>query len=230
MRSTLLLLVWAVAACSAPANRYADLVFQGGTILTMDSTAPRAAAVAVKDGRIVFVGADSGVQRWIGSRTEVVRLEGKTLLPSFQDAHMHPITAGLDMLQCDLSDYTTQDAVTARIRACADSLPAGQWLVGSGWALPLFEAGNPRRELLDSLAPGRPAWFTAADGHSGWANSEALAQAGVTAGRSTRPMAGSNATATAHPVAPCASRPWGWYRGVSGADHRPVARWSPART
>ncbi len=181
MRSTLLLLLWTVAACSAPANRYADLVFQGGTILTMDSTLPRAAAVAVKDGRVVFVGADSGVQRWIGSRTEVVRLEGKTLLPSFQDAHMHPITAGLDMLQCDLSESTTGDAVTARIRACADSLPAGQWLVGSGWALPIFPAGNPRRELLDSLAPGRPAWFTAADGHSGWANSEALARAGVTA-------------------------------------------------
>lgn len=178
---TLLLLSVGAAACEAPANRFADVIFQGGTILTMDSTAPRAAAVAIKDGRLVFVGGDSGVQRWIGSRTRVVRLDGKTLLPSFQDAHMHPISSGLELLRCDLSDQATLDQVTARIRACADSLPAGAWLVGSNWALPLFPEANPRRELLDSLAPGRPAWFTAADGHSGWANTEALARAAVTA-------------------------------------------------
>jgi predicted amidohydrolase YtcJ len=170
-----------LAACSEPPNRFADLVFQGGTILTMDSAAPRAEAVAIKGGRIVYVGADPGVERWIGSRTQVIRLEGKTLMPSFQDAHMHPVTSGLDLLGCDLTGRSTRDAVAERIRACADSLPQGAWLVGSNWELPIFPAANPGRELLDSLAPGRPAWFTASDGHSGWANTEALSRAGVTA-------------------------------------------------
>jgi len=178
---SLLLLLLPAAACGAPGNRFADVVFQGGTILTMDSAAPHAAAVAIKDGRLVFVGADTGVQRWIGTRTRMVRLEGKTLMPSFQDAHLHPVSSGLELLRCDLTEQSTLDQVTARIRACADSLPAGAWLVGSNWALPIFPAANPRRELLDSLAPGRPAWFTAADGHSGWANTEALARAGITA-------------------------------------------------
>ena len=168
-------------ACSAPPNRFADLVFQGGTILTMDSTAPRAQAVAIKGNRIVYVGGDSGVEQWIGSRTQVIRLDGRTLLPSFQDAHMHPVSSGLDLLGCDLTGRATQEAVVERIRGCADSLPPGAWLVGSNWELPIFPEANPRRELLDSIAPGRPAWFTASDGHSGWANTEALTRAGVTA-------------------------------------------------
>lgn len=174
-------LLFAAGACSAPPNRYADIVFENGSILTMDSAAPRATALAVKGGRIVFVGGDSGVERWIGSRTQVVRLAGRTLMPSFQDAHMHPITSGLDLLGCNLTGRSTLADVADRIRACADSLPAGAWLVGSNWELPTFPAANPRRELLDSLAPGRPAWFTASDGHSGWANSEALAKAEITA-------------------------------------------------
>jgi predicted amidohydrolase YtcJ len=69
MRSSLLLLPLAVGACSAPVNRFADFVFQGGTILTRDSAAPRATSVAVKGGRIIYVGADSGAEQWIGSRT-----------------------------------------------------------------------------------------------------------------------------------------------------------------
>jgi len=181
MRLTLgVFLTLALSRCSAPPNRYADLVFQGGTILTMDSVAPRAQAVALKGGRIVYVGGDSGAERWIGSRTQIIRLDGRTLMPSFQDAHMHPVTSGLDLLGCDLTGRGTRDAVVERIRACADSLPPGAWLVGSNWELPIFPAANPQRELLDSLAPGRPAWFTASDGHSGWANTEALARAGIT--------------------------------------------------
>ncbi|HEX9895423.1 MAG TPA: amidohydrolase [Gemmatimonadales bacterium] len=168
------------AACQTPPNRYADLVFTDGSVLTMDSAAPRAQAVAIKGGRITFVGSDSAAERWIGSRTRRVALGGRTLLPGFQDAHIHPITSGLDLMGCDLTGLQAPDAVLARIRSCADSLPAGRWLVGSNWELPLFPAANPRRELLDSLAPGRPAYFTASDGHSGWASSEALRLANVT--------------------------------------------------
>lgn len=168
------------AACQTPPNRFADLVFTGGAVLTMDSTQPRAEAVAVKDGRIVFVGADTGAERWIGSRTLHVTLGGRTLLPGFQDAHIHPVTSGLDLMGCDLTGRADRDAVFARIRACADSLPEGAWLVGSNWELPIFPEANPRREWLDSLAGGRPAWFTASDGHSGWASTEALRLAGVT--------------------------------------------------
>ena len=179
----------------------------------MDSTAPRATSVAVKGGRIMYVGADSGAERWIGSRTLIVRLEGKTLLPSFQDAHMHPITGGLDLLGCDLTGRGSREAVVERIRACADSLPAGAWLVGSNWELPTFPAANPRRELLDSLAPGRPAWFTASDGHSGWANTEALTKAGSHGGyaRSRQRADRARPQPRLRPE-PCANPRWAWSR------------------
>jgi predicted amidohydrolase YtcJ len=166
--------------CSAPPNRFADLVLTEGSVLTMDDKAPRAQAIAIKDGRLIFVGDDTAAQQMIGSRTRVVSLKGKTVVPGFQDAHIHPISSGLDLMGCDLTGLGSRDAVLERIRSCGDSLPAGAWLIGSNWELPLFPDANPRRELLDSLTPGRPAYFTASDGHSGWANSEALRQANIT--------------------------------------------------
>jgi predicted amidohydrolase YtcJ len=172
------LLLASAAACGRPP--FADLVFTGGTIMTMDSTAPSAEAVAVRDGRIVYVGSESGVQQWIGTRTVVVPLAGRTLLPGFEDAHIHPVSSGVELSGCDTADDETREALDGHIRACAAALPDSAWLVGSNWALPIFPDGNPRREWLDSLAPGRPAYLSAADGHSGWANTEALRLAGIT--------------------------------------------------
>jgi hypothetical protein len=159
---------------------FADVVFTNGAVLTMDSANPTARAVAIRAGRILYVGTDEGAQPWIGTSTRVVDLGGKTLMPGFQDAHVHPISSGLDLAGCDLTDRESREAVLARIGECAAALPAGEWLVGSNWALPLFPNANPSREALDSVTPGRPAYLSAADGHSGWANTEALRLAGIT--------------------------------------------------
>lgn len=161
---------------------FADLVFINGAILTMDTVQATAEAVAVHEGRIVYVGSTDGAQRWIGTRTQVVDLGGKTLLPGFQDAHVHPISSGVEMAGCELGSAESLEQVRAKVASCAASLAPGEWLVGSNWALPIFPDANPSRELLDSLAPGRPAYLSAADGHSGWANSEALRLAGITRG------------------------------------------------
>ncbi|MBS1241006.1 MAG: hypothetical protein H6R40_433 [Gemmatimonadetes bacterium] len=172
-----LLLAFA-AACGRPP--FADMVFTGGTIMTMDSTGPSAEAVAIRDGRIVYVGSEAGVQRWIGTRTVLVPLAGRTLLPGFEDAHIHPVSSGVELAGCDVTADETREALDAHIRACAAALPDSAWLTGSNWALPIFPDANPRKEWLDSLTPGRPAYRSAADGHSGWANTEALRLAGVT--------------------------------------------------
>src|SRR5512141_1171676 len=145
------------AACSSRPP-FADLVLTGADVRTMDSANAQAQAIAIRDGKVVYAGTDAGVDRWIGTRTRVIPLGGRTVLPGFGDAHVHPIHAGLNMAGCDLTEYTTRDAVVARVRACADSLAPGAWLKGSNWALPLFPDANPSRELLDSLAPGRPAF------------------------------------------------------------------------
>lgn len=179
MRFLFLSLAAALAtACGRPP--FADVVFTGGTIMTMDSTAPSAEAVALRDGRIVYVGPEEGAQRWIGTGTVIVPLAGRTLLPGFVDAHIHPVSSGVELAGCDVAEDETREALEEHVRRCAAALPDSAWLVGSNWALPLFPEANPRREWLDSLAPGRPAYLSAADGHSGWANSEALRLAGIT--------------------------------------------------
>ena len=146
----------------------------------MDSARRWAGAVAVRDGRIVYVGPDTLPPGLAGPATEVIDLAGGMLLPGFQDAHVHPIGAGVELGECHLHDLTSATAVVDSIRACAAAGPGLPWVRGGGWQLPLFPDGNPTRALLDQAVPDRPAAFEAADGHSLWVNSRALALAGIT--------------------------------------------------
>src|SRR5687767_7768036 len=85
-------------------NARADVVFVDGTIESITSPRPHAHAVAVQGGRIVAIGTTAEVHEWVGPTTEVVALDGGTLLPGFQDAHVHPISGGLLANRCDLHD------------------------------------------------------------------------------------------------------------------------------
>ncbi|MFI5211170.1 MAG: amidohydrolase, partial [Gemmatimonadales bacterium] len=172
----------ALAACAIERHPVpaADLVFRHGAVYTLDAERSWAQAVAVRGGRIVYVGNEDGIAPYIGTGTEVVDLAGRMVLPGFHDSHAHPLSGGLTLADCDLSDSTTRAGVVAVIRWCAAAHPDRPWLRGRGWALPIFPDANPRKELLDNLVPDRPAYLRAADGHSAWANSRALALAGIT--------------------------------------------------
>ena len=174
-----------LAACRSAPNRpgevaAADLVFRSGVVYTVDAARSWASAVGVRHGRIVYVGTDSVPAGLIGQATEVVDLAGRMLLPGFQDAHVHPVDSGVYLGLCDLNEAATIDAVSAGIRAWAAAHPKAAWVRGGGWQLPIFPAGNPSKTLLDRLVPDRPALLWAADGHSAWVNSRALALAGIT--------------------------------------------------
>ena len=106
------------------------------------------------------------------------------VLPGFIDSHAHPLSGGLELGECNLYDAKTPAEVEGIIRAYAQAHPQLEWIRGNGWQLPVFPRANPTREQLDRAVPDRPAFFWAADGHSGWANSKALALAGIT--RDTR--------------------------------------------
>jgi predicted amidohydrolase YtcJ len=159
----------------------ADLVFSGGSVMTMDATTPRAAAVAVRDGRIAAVGTEAEIRQWIGPRTRQVKLAGRTLLPGFQDAHAHPATSGLELLFCSLHEVeTTAHAYLAAIDAYARANPDRPWVIGNGWYLAAFPGGTPSRQDLDRVVPDRPAFLENRDGHGAWVNSRALEIAGIT--------------------------------------------------
>jgi predicted amidohydrolase YtcJ len=177
----LLFALTSATSCTRATPDYADLVFRGGPVYTVDSTQPHASAVAVKGTRIVFVGDDAGAAALTGPHTRVVELMGRMLLPAFHDSHVHPVTAGGRLSECALDDLTTPAQVADSIAKCAKVDPSGAWFRGHGWQLPVFPHANPSRQLLDSLVPDRPAYVRAADGHSAWVNSRALALAHVTA-------------------------------------------------
>src|SRR5262245_40024427 len=158
----------------------ADLVLVHGSVYTVDAARSWASAVAIRGGRIAYVGDDAGARALAGPRTSLVDLGGAMLLPGFVDAHVHPISGGLQSRQCDLTDLATAVAVLAQIAKCAAARPEAPWLLGGGWALPLFPDANPDRRRLDEIVADRPAALTAADGHSLWVNSKALALAGIT--------------------------------------------------
>lgn len=170
-------------ACSREPRNPADLVLQGGLVYTVDSLRPRAEAIAVADGRIVYVGTNDSAQAFIGRATQVIDVKGRMVLPGFHDTHVHPVSGGLELGDCDLNPALTEADVRRIVAACAAREPKGAWVRGGGWALPIFPNGASRY-LLDSLVPDRPALLSSADGHSGWANSRALAIGGVT--RATR--------------------------------------------
>ncbi|MGH2357620.1 MAG: amidohydrolase [Candidatus Limnocylindria bacterium] len=161
--------------------RPADLVFLGATVETITARRdPALDALAVTDGRISAVGAQTEVQPLVGSRTRVIRLDGETLIPGFQDAHIHPIQGELTAQRCDLRELTA-DRFGEAIRAYLAAHPERPWIIGGGWSTTDFPDAAPRRDPLDAFVPDRPAFLWSRDGHSAWVNSRALEMAGASA-------------------------------------------------
>jgi predicted amidohydrolase YtcJ len=159
----------------------ADLAFVNGAVYTVDAARSRAKAVAVKDGRIVGVGSDDAIGEHLGPRTEVFDLDGRMLLPGFQDAHVHPVSGGVDRLQCDLHDLHSREDYLLRVKTYAHEHQDREWILGGGWSMDVFPGGTPTKDILDEIVPDRLVFLPNRDGHSTWVNSRALEAAGITA-------------------------------------------------
>ncbi|MFC9993955.1 amidohydrolase [Nocardia sp. NPDC127526] len=159
---------------------YADLVFTGGSVLTMDAARSRATALAVTRDRISAVG-HAEVRDYIGPQTEVVDLDGRALLPGFQDAHVHAASAGIELGECDLTGTTDLAEYLRRIAAYAAANPGREWITGSGWSMESFPGGIPTRQQIDAVVADRPVYLVNRDHHGAWANTRALELAGITA-------------------------------------------------
>ncbi|MER5582955.1 amidohydrolase [Streptomyces asoensis] len=158
----------------------ADLVFTGGPVHTVDPARSTATSVAVRDGRITAVGNDE-VLDLAGARTEVVDLAGRLLLPGFQDAHVHPQGAGLELALCHLGDSADAQEYLRRVAAYAEAHPHAEWITGGGWSMEAFPGGTPTAALLDAVVPDRPVFLPNRDHHGAWVNTRALERAGIDA-------------------------------------------------
>ena len=159
----------------------ADLVMTNGRIYTVDADRSWAEAVAITDGRIVYVGTAAGAGEFTGDNSDIIDLGGRMVLPAFQDSHIHPIGAGIEASRCDLNNINDLPGYRAAIGEYAAANPDIEWITGGGWSMSVFgPGGSPSKTIIDELVPDRPVYLSSRDGHSGWANSRALEIAGIT--------------------------------------------------
>ncbi len=160
---------------------HADFVLYNARIHTLDPARPQAEALAAYQGRVVLVGTNEAALGLAGQAT--VRLDGRGHLavPGFVDAHIHFAAWALARRQVNLGGTRRLAEALDRVRAAAEQIPPGEWVVGRGWDHSVWEGGRfPTRADLDRVVPDRPVVLTRKDGHSIWVNSLALGRAGIT--------------------------------------------------
>jgi predicted amidohydrolase YtcJ len=172
------------AACSrspSPAvGAAADLLILNGRVYTaVDGNAP-AEAIAVRGNTIVRVGATRDLDALRGANTTVIDAHGGAVVPGFNDSHVHFLNGAMSLDQIDLAGLTKLEDIQSRIRTFAVEHPDHAWIRGRGWLYSPFPGGLPTKAQLDAVISDRPALMTCYDGHSVWANSKALALAGIT--------------------------------------------------
>ena len=159
----------------------ADVLFTGGPIFVGAGRPLDAHSVAVIGERIAAVIPDSAAGTYVGAGTRVIDLQGSLLSPGFQDAHIHPVGGGMEMLQCNLSASTDAAASVALVADYAAANPDEEWILGGGWSMDHFAGGAPTRALLDAVVPDRPVLLLSRDHHSTWVNTAAIRLAGLDA-------------------------------------------------
>jgi len=158
----------------------ADTIVIHGRIYTVNEKQPWAEAIAIRGARIVGVGNDKTIEIYRGDKTKVVDAGGRLVLPGFEDCHIHFMDGSLGLVEVDLNDASTVVEIQKRVKAYAASHPKEPWITGMGWTYPTFGAAAlPDKKILDEVVPDRPVYLVAFDGHSSWANSKALAMAGI---------------------------------------------------
>lgn len=159
----------------------ADLVLRNGHVLTVDARDTVASALAVRNGRIVAVGTDAAVRAFIGHRTRIIDLHGRTATPGLIDTHAHLLEGGLaEVYDVELSGARSIADIRRLVAERVKKLKPGEWVEGSGWDEgKLAEARYIHASDLDDVAPANPVWLDHTTGHYGVANSSALALARI---------------------------------------------------
>lgn len=165
------------AGCSQELTNSADLIITGARIYTSDKDQPWAEALAIKDGKFVYVGDSSGLESFPSEN--VVNMQGKLVLPGLTDGHSHPGYVNIE----DFGEVEgeTPEELLASAEAYADAHPDKEWLRLCCWPTDMFVHGaeGPRKEDLDAVIPNRLVWFESATGHDYWLNSMAMERLGV---------------------------------------------------
>ncbi|KAF9882264.1 amidohydrolase 3 [Colletotrichum karsti] len=168
-----------------PALELADLIFQNGSIYTLDSASTKVSALAIKNGSIIYVGNDADAQRFIGGGTKVINLEGRMAMPGLIDVHMHVLQAGQNLLKCNFNyQRLSRQQVLEHLQVCIDTDDTAEdaWLdaVNLNYISLVLEGDSLTKEDLDTLNTTRPMSLRSNDYHTFVLNSRALELSNIT--------------------------------------------------
>jgi predicted amidohydrolase YtcJ len=185
--TTLLALIPMLAGSCTGAATPADLVLRNGKVVTMDSTAPQAQAVAVTGDRITAVGSDADIKQYVGPNTKVIDLDGHLAIPGFNESHGHFTGLGEGLAELNLMGVPSWQQIAQMVGTAAKTAKAGAWIQGRGWHQEKWNTSPGRvvegfqtNDLINRAAPNNPVILGHASGHALIANAAALKLAGIT--------------------------------------------------
>jgi predicted amidohydrolase YtcJ len=158
----------------------ADIVFKNGNIYTVNEDQPKAEAIAVKYGKIVFVGSNAEAKKFEVKGVKVVDLKGATVVPGLTDSHYHFSGVGFREMNLNLEGAMSLEDFLAKVKARVDKAKPGEWVTGRGWIETFWKPPVfPTRWDLDKISPNNPVYLTRADGHGAVVNSAAFKIANI---------------------------------------------------
>ncbi|HLP60044.1 MAG TPA: amidohydrolase [Candidatus Deferrimicrobium sp.] len=164
----------------------ADLVLTGGKIITLDDSKPTAEALAVSRGHILAVGSSEEIKPYISGSTQVIVLEGKTVIPGLIESHGHFTSLGRTKMQLDLTKIKNWDEAVEMVKQAAEKAKPGEWILGRGWHQEKWNRapqpnveGLPFHDVLSKVSPQNPVLLTHASGHACLVNAKAMELAGI---------------------------------------------------
>ncbi len=180
MKKTIGFILTALAVtCHTPvfADAPNDLIMTNGQIKTPTGWVE---AIAIRDGIITSLGDTKSIKALANENTQVIDLDGDTVLPGLHDSHVHVLFAGMEQFTCGIKPGASPELITKTVKACAANMKPGEWLLGGNWVGAVFNPGQQNTAFLDAIAPDNPVILNDESHHSIWVNSKALELAGIT--------------------------------------------------
>lgn len=178
-RLILIILLPLLITCTSKSVKSPTLILLNGKIFTAENLTSFNEAVAITGNTITAVGKTEDIKSLAGDSTEVIDLQGKLVIPGFNDSHIHFLNGSKGLAEVELTSTRSAEEVEAYIQNYVTEHPNSPWIIGRGWQYTFYEGGLPTRKMLDALVPDKPAYIRAYDGHTAWVNSNALKLAGI---------------------------------------------------
>src|SRR5688572_15680059 len=182
-----ILFICFISSCMSKSKDAADIVLQNAQLYTVNKNQPNAEAIAVKDGKIVFVGSNEEVKKFVGNETEVIDCKGQFVMPGFIEGHGHIHGLGSSLINLNLMHVKNWDEIIQMVAEAVKKAKPGDWIIGRGWHQEKWNPspsknylGYPYHDELSKISPENPVYLTHASGHAGFVNAKAMELARIT--------------------------------------------------